>query len=146
MDESLQDQLNKIENLLPKIERFADSRLMDIPDVFRKELSGIKIIPQFTAGGVESMISVLNSLYFAQYYAKKALKEEKPTVKKIEQTPTITIIKPKIKVPLSQDISSKTITSKKIMPAIINSPSPQKIEEKYRRESPLDFGPYAKKD
>lgn len=140
MNKNLQNELKKIQELLPKIERFGDLKLGEIPEVYRKEINDIKIIPQFTAGGIESMISVLNNLYFAEYYAKENL--TKPDVSPTAPIPNITPqanpITPK---PVPPPAPLKPTPKPMPNPTIVPSPSPTQAQEKYRKES-LDFGPY----
>lgn len=160
--ESLRAQLEKINSLLPNIERFEDGKLMDLPEVYRKELNQITIIPQFTTSGIESMVGVLNYLYSAQYYAKKTLgliEVKTPAPKPVSAKP---VIQPNVvKSVLSKPIK-KPIPSTPPIPAIPTnppaSPSPQKVVptstesgsrppsvgNEFKKESPLDLGPYSK--
>jgi hypothetical protein len=154
-DVFFQNELNKINNLIPKLERFSDLNLADIPEIYKKEIASIKIVPQFTSGGVESMVSVLNTLYFAKYMVEAELK---PASQSLPQTPDVnknpTTEKPMDIVKTQSTLTKETTPAPKIIPKPVtnptqpppcqNYPSPSKVEEKYKKENPLDFGPYSK--
>lgn len=160
-DVFFQNELNKINALIPKLERFSDLKLADIPEIYRKEIASINVVPQFTSGGIESMVSVLNTLYFAKYMLEAELKPAVQELPKVPETPKkITPIEKPIDIVKTKEtiLKKPVVITPKIVPDVPKPiskppsqptlkqsyPSPTKVEEKYKKESPLDFGPYSK--
>lgn len=113
--EDLEQELKKIDQLLPKIEPFWQRHLSDLAKETLAELDNIKVIPAHTSGGLESVSSVINNLYMAKVNIKQELENpeglsDNPQIPKIEANPVFSKTTPLptsvIKKPLPTQIPS----------------------------------------
>lgn len=107
----LLQELNKIKKLIPKLEPYWRREARELPDDLKKELYQIKAIPPLTSGGLESVNSILETLFLAQLNIEDLDKETTavPTLKqpippKKPEAPTTTAptnlsVIPKINLP-----------------------------------------------
>lgn len=81
---NLQVELQKINQIIPKIEKYDGKSLDVVPDDIKRELSQIKIIPPFTASGLEKVNRFINNLYIGKYIIEGKIKKRTQVVKKTE--------------------------------------------------------------
>ncbi|MCL5795398.1 MAG: hypothetical protein M1338_03500 [Patescibacteria group bacterium] len=127
----LEEQINIIHGLVPQIEETNCESVKELRPNMREELRKVKILPPLTAGGLESVNTVLGYLYWAEFLAKKEI--DKRREKNIEaNTPNQPTNQPK---PISLGPRPK------IKPATPSS-LPPKTGPRPKSKSSLDFGPF----
>lgn len=133
--ESLQQELNKINNILPKIIEYDGKILSEVPADLRKELSQIKIIPSLTSSGLEKVEKIIDNLYLVQVIVEGKLgKNETDKVEKSAQPKSnnetliqLATVKPQASSPTQNSESSVSPSGPqpKANPAPVNSnPTP----------------------
>lgn len=135
----LEEQLIRIKNLIPKIKPHEQKKLRDLPKHLQQELKTIEVIPAPTASGLEPVASILENLFLAQVNLEEIIRKRKEK----------TFIKPTAhKIPIQTAPSPSPAPPPQKPPAKPTPPSaaptPQQVPEKFRKEKPLDFGPYSK--
>ena len=121
-DQFLEEELNKIKALAEKLKPHWQKEVRNIPEHLQAEIKTIESISPITASGLETTGNVMGNLYFAQAEIEDRIKQKNifPSTPKPSATPmSSTPVKP-------------------------SASSPQKVEDKYRKEKPLDFGPFSK--
>lgn len=110
----LTDELNKIKNLIPKLQPYWQREIRGLPDDLSKELKTIKVIPHLTTSGLETVNSSLEYLYFAQINLEEMIKKEKEGTT-ISSTPELAKAKTPNPVPLPKTNPAAAIPTKPIV-------------------------------
>lgn len=135
-DQNLQNELNRIEKLAPKLDPYWQREIQELPKELITEIKQISVIPSYTSGGIESVGSVLKDLYIAKALLQDEIEAQTSSFvsPKIEtKNPPPTKPQPKIPVKTTPPVKPSNIQIKSDLPTKIDN-TPKEIQIK---KSPL---------